>query len=178
MSEVIENNIPENNEPEEIEVRSDIEAGWQLKRRKEIIADRDELIAFYKERIKAVEEDAAFKIGMIDRALYAFFLTVPHKRTKTQESYSHPLGKLLMKKQNPEYKHDDKTVIAWLEKNNGTQYIKTKKELDWAGLKSAGEVVDGKLVIGETITDDGEIIQITVPGVEVIDREEKFVVEV
>jgi hypothetical protein len=165
MSEALQNNTPE---VEEIDVRSDIEAGWQLKRRKEIISDRDELIAFYKGRIKAVEEDAAFKIGSIDRSLYAFFMTVPHKKTKTQESYTHPLGKLMMKKQNPEFKRDEKTVIDWLKKNNGGEFIKVEESLDWSALKGATTVLGNSIV-----TADGE----TVPGVEVVEREDKFCVE-
>lgn len=164
MSEVIN----EVRQEEELEIRTDIEAGWQLKRRKEIIADRDELIAFYKDRIKAVEEDAAFKIGFIDRALEFFFESVPHKKTKTQEYYQHPYGKLVLKKQAPEFKRDDKAVIDWLKQNNGTEYVKTVESLDWANLKK------DTTVVGNTIVNaDGEII----PGVEVIEREDKFTVE-
>lgn len=167
MSE-LEKIMPENAEAEEIEVRSDIEAGWQLKRRKEIIADRDELVAFYEDRIKAVKEDAAFKIGLIDRALFAFFKTVKHKKTATQESYTHPLGKLVLKKQAPEFKRDEKTIIEWLKAHDGNSFVKVEEKLDWAELKKASTVV------GETIVnEDGEII----PGVEVIEREDKFTVE-
>ena len=168
MSELIENNIPESAEPDELEIRSDIEAGWQLKRRKEIIADRDELISFYKDRIKAVEEDSAFKIGLIDRALFAFFKTVKHKKTATQESYQHPLGKLVLKKQAPEFKRKDQEVIDWLKKNNGGEFIKVEENLDWAALKKVSTVV-GKTIVNE----DGVII----PGIEVIEREDKFTVE-
>lgn len=170
MSEITINNSEtvENTGVEEIEVRSDIEAGWQLKRRKEIIADRDELIAFYEGRIKAVKEDAAFKLSLIDRALFAFFKTVKHKKTATQESYTHPLGKLVLKKQAPDFDRDDKTVIEWLEQHDGGEYVKTEKKLDWAALKKA------TAVMGETVvTEDGEII----PGITVIEREDKFSVE-
>lgn len=161
--------INENNLVDEIEVRTDIEAGWQLKQRKEIMKDRDELIDFYKARIKAVEEDAAFKLANIDRALYAFFQTVPHKKTKTQESYQHPLGKLVLKTQAPEFKRDDKTVIAWLKKSPDTvRYIKTKEELDWSSLKADTTVLGNQIV-----NTDGEVI----PGVEVVEREPKFAVE-
>lgn len=166
MTEVIQNN----SEPmqEEIDVRTDIEAGWQLKRRKEIIADRDELIMFYKERIKAVEQDAEFKLAGIDRALEAFFNTVPHKKTKTQEYYQHPFGKLMLKKQAPEFKRDDKAVIDWLKTNKKDQFVKVTESLDWAGLK--GEVV----VCGNAVvTEDGE----PVPGIVVVEREDKFCVE-
>ena len=164
MSEATEKIIEE----EALEVRTDIEAGWQMKRRKEIIADRDELIAFYEAQIKAVKEDADYKLGFIDRALYAFFMTKQHTKTKTQEYIKLPLGKLMMKKQNPEYKRDDKAVIEWLKANNGNQYIKTKEELDWSSLKSDTTVVNGQLANA-----DGEFI----PGVEVIEREAKFCVE-
>lgn len=159
----------ETNMVDEIEVRTDIEAGWQLKQRKEIMKDRDELIDFYKARIKDVEEDAAFKLANIDRALYAFFQTVPHKKTKTQESYQHPLGKLVLKTQAPEFKRDDKTVIAWLKKSPDTvRYIKTKEELDWSSLKADTTVLGNQIV-----NTDGEVI----PGIEVVEREPKFAVE-
>lgn len=161
--------IKEINQEEEIIVRTDIEAGWQLKRRKELIADRDELIAFYEAQIKAVKEDAEFKLGFIDRALKAFFMTKEHTKTKTQEYVKLPLGKLMLKKQAPEFKRDEKTVIDWLKKNPDTvRYVKLKEELDWSSLKA------DTTVLGNTIvTADGE----PVPGVEVIEREDKFCIE-
>lgn len=167
MSELL-NNTPETPEVETVEVRTDIEASWQLKQRKEIIDERDELIAFYKERIKAVEEDAAFKIGNIERALYSYYLTVPHKKTATQEYYRHPLGKLVMKKQAPTFDRDDVEVIAWLKQNGGAEFIRTKEELDWNALKKATTVVGSSIV-----TEDGE----PVPGVTVTEREDKFCIE-
>lgn len=167
MSEMLENNT-QTNEEEELLVRSDIEAGWQLKRRKELIADRDNLIAFYQARIDAVKKDADVKLSIIDRALFLFFQTVEHHRTATQESYTHPEGKLVWKKQAPEFKRDDKAVMSWLKDNNGGNYIKTTESLDWASLKK------DTTVVGNTIVNsDGEII----PGVEVVEREPKFTVE-
>ena len=165
MSEVLNNN----QEAEEIvEVRSAIEAKWQFEQRKRIINDRDELIAYYEDQIAKVKADADYKIGFIDRALFAFFQTVEHKKTKTQESWSIPAGKLVLKKQAPEYKRDDKTVIEWLKNNNASQFVKVEEKLDWAGLKSETTVVGNTIV-----NQDGEII----PGVEVIEREPKFSVE-
>lgn len=156
-------------EQEDIEVRTDIEAGWQLKRRKEILADRDELVAYYEEQIRKVKEDADFKVANIDRSLYAFFMTCKHKKTKTQEYYQHPFGKLMLKKQNPEYKRDDKTVIEWLKQTPETQrYIKVEEKLDWAALKADTTVLGNSI-----INTDGE----TIPGVEVIEREDKFCIE-
>lgn len=168
MSEVKQEAMTTEPAQEMVEVRTDIEAKWQFERRNKIIADRDEMIAFYEEQIRAVKEDAEYKIGFIDRSLYAFFLTKPHQKTKTQEYVKLSCGKLVLKTQNPEYKRDDKTVIAWLKENNGGQYVKVEEKLDWAGLKAATGVIDGRIVTG-----DGEFI----PGVEVIEREPKFTVE-
>lgn len=166
MTEAIQNTIPET---EEIEVRSTIEAKWQFEQRRKIIADRDELIAYYEDQIAKVKADADYKIGFIDRALFAFFQTVEHKKTKTQESWSIPAGKLMLKKQAPEFKRDEKAVIDWLKQTpEGSQYVKTVESLDWANLKKDSTVVGNSIV-----TADGEII----PGVEVIEREDKFVVE-
>ena len=153
---------------EELEVRTDLEAGWQMERRKKIIADRDELIAFYEDRIKAATEDADYKLGFIDRALLAFFETVPHKSTKTQDYYKLPAGKLMMKRQNPEYKRDDAITIEWLKNNGGANYVKTVESLDWANLKADATIVGNSIA-----TADGEII----PGIEVVEREPKFTVE-
>ena len=165
MTEAIQNTILEE---EEIQVRSTIEAKWQFEQRKKIIEDRDELIAYYEDQIAKVKADADYKIGFIDRALFAFFQTVEHKKTKTQESWSIPAGKLILKKQAPEFKRDEKTVIDWLKQNDGSQYVKTVESLDWANLKKDSTVVGSTIV-----NNDGEII----PGVEVIEREDKFVVE-
>lgn len=155
---------------QEIEVRTDIEAGWQLERRKKIIADRDELVAFYKAQIEAVKADAEFKLGFVERALFEFFKTRPHQKTKTTEYVKLPGGKLVMKVQNPEYeyKKHQQEAIDWLKANKMEKYVKVKEELDWDSLKKVTGTIDGRIV-----TEDGEFI----PGIEVIERDPKFVVE-
>lgn len=168
MSEVIDMNRNEAQEEEALEIRTEIEAKWQIERRKKVIDDRDELIAYYKQQIEDVKADAEYKLGFIERALLAFFNSKPHQKTKTTEYIKFPNAKLVLKKQDPEYKRDEATVIEWLKKNNGTAYIKVTESLDWAQLKKDTSVLKDKIV-----TVDGEII----PGVEVIEREAKFAVE-
>ena len=94
-------------------------------------------------------------------------------------TYSFPGGKLVLKKQDPEYKRDEPTVIAWLKEHSAPQFVKVKENLDWDNLKKscAGDA-DGKMIFGEEITEDGEIVQLTIPGIDVVYREDKFVVEV
>lgn len=165
------------NTPDGFVCDTDQKAGWVMQKIREARADRDRMVAWYKNAIATIEKQTEFNTMNLERMLFEYFQTVPHKKTKTQEIYSFPGGKLFMKLQQPEYKHDDKTVIEWLKQNGGQAFVKTKEELDWAALKAASGVVDGKLIAGETVNEDGEIIQIVVPGVEVIAREPKFVVE-
>ena len=162
MSEIIK-------ESEGFVIDSDAKALWALQKIKEARADRDTWVAWYKQKIKEITEQTDFDTMNLERMLADYFATVPHKTTKTQESYTLPGGKLILKKQNPEYTRDDKTVIEWLKVNKMPQFVKVKEELDWAGLKDATGVFEGNVV-----TEDGEII----PGITVTDREAKFVVEV
>ena len=155
-------------EPEGFVIDTDAKAEWALKKIAEARADRDRWVEWYKAKIAEITEQTDFDTMNLERMLAEYFATVPHKKTKTQESYKLPGGKLVLKTQNPDYSRDDKTVIEWA-KANAPQFVKIKEELDWAGLKGATAVFEGHIV-----TEDGEII----PGVEVTDREPKFIVEV
>lgn len=162
MSELIERN-------EEFVIDTDAKAEWALKKIAEARADRDAWVAWYEAKINEIKEQTDFNTMNLERMLADYFSTVPHKKTKTTESYVLPGGKLILKTQNPEFKRDDKTVIEWLKANQYNNFVKVKEELDWAGLKGATAVIGGKIA-----TEDGEFV----PGIEVIEREPKFVVEV
>ena len=158
---------------------SDGKAKWVCEQIKKVNDNRDYMIAWYQEQIKKAKDAADFERAKWESYLSAYFDTVPHKKAKASESYSFPGGKLILKRQEPEYKRDEKTAIEWLKENGGTEFVKAKEELAWKELKDAcAGVVDGKVVLREEVTEDGEIIQITVPGIDVVEREPKFVVEV
>ena len=157
-------------EPEFV-IDSDTKAEWALKKIAEARSDCAAWVAWYEEKIKQIKEQTDFDTANLEAMLARYFDTVPHKKTKTQESYSLPGGKLVLKKQNAEYNykdHQDET-IAWLKKNGGANYIKVKEELDWKSLKADTQALNGQIV-----TMDGEIV----PGITVIERPDKFTVEV
>lgn len=156
-------------ETEGFVIDTDKKAEWALRKIREARADRDTLVEWYKAKIKEITEQTEFDTMNLKRMLADYFATVPHKVTKAQEYYKLPGGKFGMKTQNPEYKRDDKAVIEWAKANGLTQFVKAKEELNWSGLKDATAVFEGRIV-----TEDGEIV----PGVEVIDREPEFFVEV
>ena len=147
----------------------DAKALWAINRIRELNEERDELVEWYKQKTKEIKDQTAFDIANIERELGEYFKTVPHHKTKTQESYQLPGAKLILKKQNPEYKRNDDDVIAWLKSKMGGKYVKVEESLDWDGLKKNSAALDGRLW-----SEDGEEI----PGIEVVNREPKFVVEV
>lgn len=154
---------------ERFAIDTDLKAEWALKKIREARADRDRMLEWYKQKEKEITEQTDRDTAYFEGLLAEYFGTLPHKVTKTQESYSLPGGKLVLKKQNPEYKRDDAAVIAWLKENGGGRYVKVSESLDWASLKADTAAVDGVIVDG-----DGQII----PGIEVIERGAKFTVEV
>ena len=154
-------------------IDTDAKAEWALAKIREARADRDRFVKWYEDKIKEIKEQTDFATMNLERMLADYFrmTEAAHKRTKTQESYSLPSGKLILKTQNPEYdyKTHAKDTIAWLKANKMEQFVKVKEELDWDGLKKTTGTIGGNVV-----TEDGEII----PGITVTEREAKFVVEV
>ena len=161
MSEFIEN--------DSFVIDTDAKAEWALQKIREARADRDRFVKWYTDKIKEIKEQCDFNTMNLERMLKEYFDSVPHRETKTQSVYDLPTGKLFVKKQNPEYKHDDKTVIDWLKKNGGNQFIEVEETLKWGDLKKAGAVVGGKM-----FDENGEEI----PGIEVINKDPVFCVEV
>ena len=158
---------------------SDGKAKWVCEQIRQIEDNCEYMVAWYTEQIRKAKETAAFERMRWEAHLASYFDTVPHKKTGKSESYAFPGGKLVLKQQEPEYKRDEQTVIAFLKERNATQFVKVTESLDWANLKkSCAGAAEGKLLFTEEVNADGEIVPVYVPGIEVIEREPKFVVEV
>lgn len=151
-------------------VKDDSTAQWCMKKIKEAEADRAMWKAHYEAQMEKVNKAADESIAYFTAKLEEYFANVPHKATKTQESYTLPGGKLIRKKQQPKFETDDEALVPWLEDNFMGQLVKVKKTADWAALKKVVSVTpDGEHVA----TDEGEII----PGVTVTQRPDVFKVE-
>ena len=157
-------------EPQGFTVTDDSAAQWCMKKIKEAEADRAMWKAHYEAQMEKVNKAADESIAYFTAKLEEYFSNVPHKATKTQESYTLPGGKLIRKKQQPKFETDDEALVPWLEENFMGQLVKVKKSADWAALKKICSVTpDGEHVV----TDEGEII----PGVTVTQRPDVFKVE-
>lgn len=167
MSELIDF-IPE--EEQAFTIKDDGTAEWCLQKIKEAEADRAKWKAHYEAQMEKVNETADSVVAYFTDKLEEYFSIVPHKAAKASESYALPSGKLIRKKQQPEYTRDDEKLVPWLKQNFMGQLVKVKESADWASLKSLVHVTpDGANVA----TDDGEIV----PGVAVTPRPDVFKIE-
>lgn len=154
------------------EITDDSSAEWALEQKANAEMELEKWKAFYMEQIAKIEAKTQNTVDYFTAKLKAYFETVPHRQTKTQESYELPSGKLVMKVQAPEYVRDDEKLMAWAKESGKDEFIKTKETLDWSKMKkevSKYTIVDGKPVDPFT----GEIID----GLNVIEREPKFTIE-
>ena len=149
-------------------VTDDKAAQWCMQKIMEAETDRAMWKAHYEAQMEKVNKAADESIAYFTGKLEEYFATVPHKATKTQESYTLPGGKLVLKQQQPKFETDDDKLVSWLEANGRTGLVKIKKSADWATLKKSLNFV------GENaVTVDGEIV----PGVKVEQRPNVFKVE-
>ena len=154
-------------ETEHFVIEDDQQAEWAMEQIRNAQEEKAKWKQFYEDRYHKVEETCDLTIANMESMLQRYFENVPHKVTKTQENYALPSGKLVFKKQEPEYQRDDTEVIEWLKKNGGEKFVKVKEALDWTSLKKTITVV------GESVADeDGQIMPITV-----VPREDVFKVE-
>lgn len=151
-------------------VTNDKSAEWCIRKIREAQAEKQRWRDYYAEQQRKIDQEADGTISYFEALLADYFDSVPHKRTKTQESYQLPGGKLVRKQQAPEYQRDEAALLPWL-KQNAPELVKVTESADWAALKK-------QIVIaldGETVaTEDGEIV----PGVKAIQRPEVFLVEI
>ena len=154
---------------EPFRVTDDKKAEWCIRKIREAQAEKQRWRDYYAEQQRKIDQEADGTIGYFEALLADYFDMVPHKRTKTQESYQLPGGKLVRKQQAPEYLRDEAALLPWL-KQNAPELVKVTETPDWATLRK-------RLIIapdGETVaTEDGEIV----PGVKAVQRPELFRVE-
>lgn len=164
-------------EAEGFVIDSDQKAEWALRKicehksdavRMAVVCDAE--IKRYAQIKAEADEKCRRDCSYLESLLYGYFGTVPHKATKTQESYKLPSGALKLKLQQPTYERDDTALIAWLKEQKLEDMLKFEPSVKWKELKdkltSSGEAA----VYAET----GEIV----PGVKIVERDPVFVVEV
>ena len=163
--------------PAPFRIADDDVADWAIQKIAEKKAEYDRLkeladreIARITEKVEQAkrrfEADSSFLTGR----LADYFMTVPHKKTKTTEKYNLLHGTLTMKLGGATFNRDDAKLVSWLKENGRTDLVKVKEEPAWGDLKKQIEVVGSSAVIKDT----GEILE----GVEVLQAPDTFKVDI
>lgn len=164
MSEMVE--MIEQYEDDGFSINDDRGAEYALKRIRETQAEVDKFKDYYAESIAKMQERADGIRAFYEAHLERYFGKVPHKTSKTQESYELPSGKLIRKQQAPEFVREEDKLLGFLHENGLTGYIKVKENVDWAEMKKVCTVVGEDVCLNFT----GEVV----PGVKAVAREPKF----
>lgn len=158
LEEVLEQ--PED-EREGFSINDDNVADWALRKIAEERAELDRLTSIATQqieelqlKIKHLEEVAERKTAFLKGCLAQYFQTVPHKATKTQESYKLLSGSLVFKLPKQSMVKDDAELIEHFRQNGLQEYIKTEEKPIWGEYKKNLAIVDGKVI--DTTT--GEIV--------------------
>lgn len=130
----------------------------------------DEQINRIMEKVQAAEKRCENGTAYLTSKLAEYFNTVPHKKTKTTESYRLLSGTLKMKLGGVSMKQDDEKLLEYLKASGHEDMIKTTEKPKWGEFKKRLEIIGGQIIDNTT----GEIVE----GVEVIETPNAFSVDV
>ena len=157
-------------------IDTDAKAEWALNKLREEKAEVSRIemvcqnmIEMYQAKIKRVQEQHDTRTSYLKSQLQQYFETVPHKATKTQETYQLPSGRLKRKFGGLDYIRDETVLLEWVKANGGQEdFVQVKESVKWAELKKTITVKGN-----DAIDCDGEVI----PGIKVETKPDKFEIE-
>ncbi len=167
---------------ESFRIETQDQANWACRKLARIESKRAEIKATAEREIARIQEWAMSETQRLDEEAEFFtaLLDAYHRRVIADDpkakTITLPYGVLKLRAQQPEYIRDDRQLLPWVEANK-PDCVRVKKETDWARLKSELQFVPDPerphiLVAVDPAT--GE----RVPGVEALERPDKFSVEV
>ena len=172
MSELAKTMLDEEDEQllaQEVPVLDDMDAEYMLEQYKQAEAQFQKMEAWYTYKLQQNKELWERTKAWVESSLRPYLDTVPAKITKTQMTYELPGGKLILKKQEPQYDTQDEQLVPWLKQNGMADMVKVKESSKWAELKKVLKVSpDGTGMM----TADGEVV----PGITVTARDDKFTI--
>lgn len=130
----------------------------------------DEKISRIMEKVQEAEKRYENGTAYLTSKLLEYFNAVPHKKTKTTESYRLLSGTLKMKLGGVTMKQDDKKLLEYLKASGNADMIKTTEAPKWGEYKKRLEIIGDHIVDKTT----GELVE----GVEAIENPNTFSVDV
>ena len=157
-------------------INNDKLAEWALKKLSEEKAESQRMVNIcltfigdYQFKIEQYNKTLESKTAYLKEQLRQYFESVPHKESKTQETYKLPSGILKKKFGTPEFKVDNEKLVKSFKDLGLISYIKTEEKAQWGEFKKIATISSDKV-----LTTDGEIVD----GVTVSERPDTFEIEV
>lgn len=150
-------------------VDNDQKAEWAARKIREARQDTQKWTEYYERQLSAIRRANEDTEAYFAALLADYFETVPHKATKTQESYSLPSCKLVLKAQQQEFNRDEAVLCDYLDKKGRDDLVKITRRADWAALKKTLKVMED----GTCVDADGEVVE----GVQAFSRQPEFKIE-
>lgn len=150
-------------------VDNDQKAEWAARKIREARQDTQKWTEYYERQLSAIRRANEDTEAYFAALLADYFDTVPHKATKTQESYSLPSCKLVLKAQQPEFNRDEAVLCDYLDKKGWDDLVRITRRADWAALKKTLKVMED----GTCVDADGEVVE----GVQAFSRQPEFKIE-
>ncbi len=155
-------------------------ANWALRKIKQLEAKKKENTTLADEEVAVIRDWEREENGKLQQDIDFFtsLLERYHRDLYAQDpdikTIKMPNGQMKMRVQQPEFRRDDKVLLDWI-KNEWVpavqaQYVRTTEKPDWRELKGYLEVAGDRMVDPES----GQVVE----GIEVVEREPKFSVEV
>lgn len=157
-------------------VDTEQKANWALRKIKQLQGKMNANTDLAAEEIAKIETWEKEVNGELQRSIDFFsgLLEQYHRGVYAEDpnikTIKLPHGQLKMRAQQPEFVRDNDKLLGWLKQSGKSKYIVVKESPAWADLKKTLQVVGNVMLDPET----GEMVD----GVEVIEREPKFYVEV
>lgn len=139
----------------------------ELARLKELA---DAQIQRIEEKVAAAERRCENGTRFLTNKLAEYFEMVPHKKTKTKESYRLLSGTLAKKLGGVSMKQDDAKLLEYLKASGNEDMIKVTEKPAWGEFKKRLAIMGGQVVDQET----GEIVE----GVAIIENPDTFSVDI
>lgn len=149
-------------------ITDDRAADWALRKIRELDADSAAWKGHYETLAAKVEQQNEAAKARLMEHLARYFEAVPHHKTKTQETYALPTGKIGVKTVGAAYERDDEALLPWVKANHG-EMVQIKESVKWSELKKLLDA-SGDLAVDR---DTGEVV----PGVTVTPGGMKFFVQ-
>lgn len=171
--------VPEATDPEagEWTIENDQAADWAVRKIAEERAEYTRIKGLAEAEIVRInaELEAAQKrcdngTKYLTMKLAEYFGKVPHRATKTKESYRLLSGTLTMKKGGLQMEKNDEALLAYLKQSGAEDMIQVSEKPRWGEYKKRLQIVDGTVVDSET----GDLVE----GVAVVEKPDTFSVDV